>query len=105
MSVRQTFSATREMPAEYVSDNPGYCMVCSEEHDLDDDTDFIVIEGAGDDVIVCDSCHPCCQDCGDDVTHEDGRRHRVVNDDVAWIGDEPICFECLCVAVGGARLG
>jgi len=97
-----TFRGSREEPAEYESTNPGYCFVCNQEHDLDDGEDFIVVEGAGDDVILCsDGCKLVCQDCGDDVTEENWLRHRVIRDGVVWIGEEPICFECLCAAVGG----
>jgi hypothetical protein len=50
--IRKLFPATSTSPAEYESTNPGQCVVCGKEHDLDVGQDFVEI----DEQVVCLGC-------------------------------------------------
>lgn len=104
MSIRCLFVNSQDQPAEFSSDNSDECITCGAEYDLDEGDGFRVVEGLPDGVgILCHRCSLLCQDCGEDVTEPVAvpRGNRVVKETVTWIADKPICFSCLCVAVGG----
>ena len=107
MSVRLVHPETDASPAEYEYTSPAECLVCGEEHDLDDDTGRLRVEGwpGDEDAVVCDipPCVVFCAECLDWPVVErqsEFDRNLIVRDETIWYDGEPYCPQCFAALLG-----
>jgi hypothetical protein len=97
--IRRTFQGSRSEPAECQNTNPANCIVCGNEHDLDDGDDYTLLEGMPavmNEPIICDDCHLKCALCGEDVTRRANAygKTKAVFPEVYWKLGDPYCGLC-----------
>ena len=105
MSIQRIYPETRTDPAEYVYTSPAECVVCGEEHDLDDDTGRSIVEGLPwGDGVICDTCHLCCSECGEvNVLELQSYGSYAVAADIIWYDNKPYCAFCFARALTGVE--
>ncbi len=108
MSIRLAYRETESSPAEYDYTSPAQCLVCGEEHDLEDDTGRLRVEGwpGEEDAVVCDRCEVYCAECLDWpllAPQSAFNCNLIVRDETIWYDNEPYCPQCFAVLLGATE--